>query len=381
MGQMIVDTSFLNKLHTALKRCKCSVFVYAFTDLNVGDDLFVRRLISSYPDVHFVMIARIPYKQMFSGYRNVTVYETDAFPLNVCRKFRIDDRIRWRIAHECDYAVYIGGSIFIEYSDWTDQHLWYRDLFNNDRLCIMGCNWGPCRTKQFENNMMAVFSGMRDICFRDKYSYNTFSCLPNVRYAPDIMFGTDWTAYAGIQEKQQVLISVVNCRSKAVDLEAYASDYCKFIGGLTEQFVALGYKVILCSFWERDGDLAAAEEIRESLPPQVKESTSIANYCGTNLDHILELVAESEYIVATRFHAMILGLSAKKKVLPVIYNLKTRTVLDDLSFRGACCDITQLPEDCSEMIKDITCGIHDRDRQRLARLSAGHFDRFNEMIN
>ena len=356
------------------------MFVYAFIDLNVGDDLFIHKLVSSYPDVHFVMIARKPYKEVFARYPNVTVYEVDGFLLNVCRKLRIDDRIRWRIAHECDYAVYIGGSIFIEYSDWENQHVWYKELFDNDRLYIMGCNWGPCKTKQFEENMMAVFSEIKDVCFRDQYSYNTFSCLPNVRYAPDIMFGMDWSAYAGKKEKQQVLISVVNCRSKAVDLEAYALDYVKFIGNLTARFADSGYQVILCSFWENDGDLAAAQEIWDSLPPQVQKSTQIANYCGTNLDHILGLIAESEYVVAARFHAMILGLAARKKVLPLIYNLKTRSVLNDLSFRGAYYDITQLPEDCSQIMKEITYGISESERQRLAQWSAEHFDRLNEEI-
>ena len=354
--------------------------LYAFIDLNVGDDLFVRTLVSRYPDVRFVLIAKKPYKKMLAKYTNVTVYEVDGFPLNLCRKLGIDTKIRWRITHECDYAVYIGGSIFIEYSDWKDQHIWYKELFDNDRLHIMGCNWGPCKTKQFEDNMMAVFSQVKDICFRDQYSYQTFSCLPNVRYAPDIIFGMDWSAYAGIEEKKQVLISVVNCRSRSVKLAEYTSDYNRFIGGLTERFVNLGYHVVFCSFWERNGDLAAAEEIRESLPPQVKTGTSIANYCGTNMDHILELIAESEYVVATRFHAMILGLSAKKKVLPLIYNLKTRTVLEDLSFRGAYYEITRLPEDCSGVIKEITYGISDSDREQLARLSDKHFDRLNETL-
>lgn len=371
----------MNKLHTALKRCKCSVFVYAFIDLNVGDDLFIHKLVSSYPDVHFVLLARKPYKAMFAKYANVTVFEADGFLLNACRKLGIEDRIRWRISRECDYAVYIGGSIFIEYSDWKDQHIWYKELFDNDRLYILGANWGPCRTKQFEENMRSVFSNIKDICFRDRYSYNTFSDLPNVRYAPDIMFGQDWTAYADVPEKKQVLISVVNCRSKAVDLEAYTSAYQTFIAGLTERFADLGYQVVFCSFWEKDGDLAAAREIRESLPPHVKEHTAIENYCGTNLDHILKLVAESEYVVATRFHAMILGLTAKKKVLPLIYNLKLRTVLNDLAFQGAYYEITKLPKDCSEVINGTTRGISDSDTERLARLSTGHFDRLNEILN
>lgn len=380
MGERMVDTSFLTKLHTARKRCKCSVYLHAFMDVNVGDDLFIHRVVSSYPDVHFVLISKKPYKAMLAQYPNVTVWEADGFPLNLCKKPGIRERILWHLSHGCDYGLYAGGSIFIEYSDWPNQHLWYQELFSCDRMHIIGCNWGPCRTKQFEDNMRAVFAGLRDICFRDQYSYRTFSALPNVRYAPDILFGMDWSAYRDRAEKKQVMISLVNCRSRSVNLAQYTSDYMSFLGCLTDRFVALGYHVVLCAFWERNGDLAAAQELRERLSPRVQKHTSITSYSGTNLERILELIAESEYIVATRFHAMILGLSAGKKVLPLIYNLKTRTVLEDLCFQGAYYDIARLPQDCSEVIPRISCGISDRDRERLSRLSAGHFDRLNELL-
>lgn len=370
----------MNKWHSAIKGCRRSVFVYAYINLNVGDDLFLHKLVSSYPDIRFVMIARKPYKEMFSGYRNVTVFEEDAFLLSLCKKLRIDDRLRWRIPHECDYAVYIGGSIFKEYSEWTDQHQWYRELFDNDKLYFLGCSWGPCRTKRFEEDMTAVLSGMKDVCFRDRYSYNTFHQLPNVRYAPDILFDLSWPQYDGLEEKKQVLISVVNCRAENVGLAEYASDYNGFIGRLADRFAGRGYKVVLCSFCEKEGDLAAAEEIRAGLSPQTQKSTSIVNYCGTNLDRILELIAESEYVVATRFHAMILGILAKKKVLPLIYHQKLRHVLEDLSFRGAYFDVTELPQDHCEIIEKITCGINDSDRARLARSAAGHFDRLDEIL-
>lgn len=376
-----MNTSFLNKLHTALLGCKCSVYLHAFLDRNVGDDLFVRKLIATYPDVRFVLLAKKPYRRMLAGYPNATVFEVDAFPLNICKKLGICEGLRWRIAHDCDYAVYIGGSIFREYPEWKDQHVWYRELFDNDRLYILGCNWGPCRTDQFEQNMRAVFSGVKDICFRDRYSYDTFSDLPNVRFAPDILFGQDWSAYAGTAEKKQVFVSVVECRSDAVKLARYREDYHRFLRELTARFVELGYHVVFCSFWDRNGDLAAAQELRESLPPEVKEATSLLNYSGTNLEDILERIAESEYVVATRFHAMVLGLGARKKVLPLIYDLKTRTVLKDLSFHGASYEITHLPESCAGVIEQITRGISDSDMDALARLSQAHFDRFTEQMN
>ena len=375
-----MNTSFLNKWHTAIKGFRQSVFVYAYTNLNVGDDLFIHKLVSSYPDTRFVLMVKRPYREMFSKYRNVTVYEEETFPLSLCKKLRIDDRIRWRISHECDYAVLIGGSVFKEDRKWENQHLWYRDLFDHDKLYFLGCSWGPCRTKGFEEDMAAVFSGVKDVCFRDRGSYDTFARLPNVRYAPDILFGLDWSPYVSIQEEKQVLMSVINCRSESAELAEYASAYNGFIGQLATHFTGLGYHVVLCSFCEGQGDLAAAEEIRSGLSAQVQRNTSIANYCGTNPEQILQLIAASEYVVATRFHAMILGMVAGKKVLPVIYHVKLRNVLADLSFRGAYCDIQQLPQDPSEIIAGITRGSSDDDRKRLAELAAGHFDKLDQVL-
>ena len=375
-----MDTSFLNKWHTAIKGCRHSVFVYAYTNLNVGDDLFIHKLVSAYPDIRFVLMAKKPYGKMFSRYRNVTVHEEDSLSMKVFKMLRIDDRIQWRIPHECDYAVLIGGSVFKEDSKWENQPLWYRDLFDHDRLYFLGCNWGPCRTKDFKEAMTAVFSDIKDICFRDRRSCDEFSQLQNVRYAPDILFGFDWSPYREIPEEKQVLISVINCRSDSADLAEYASAYNAFIGQLTAQFAERGYRIVLCPFCEGEGDLEAAEEIRSCLQPEVRKHVSVVRYCGTNIEQILHLIAASEYVVATRFHAMILGLVAGKKVLPVIYHVKLRNVLKDLSFQGRYCDIWQLPEDTSDIIEGITQGICASDREQLARLSAGHFERLSEIL-
>jgi colanic acid/amylovoran biosynthesis protein len=95
------------------------------------------------------------------------------------------------------------------------------------------------------------------------------------------------------------------------------------------------------------------------------------------MEQILALIAESEYMVATRFHAMVLGLGAGKKVLPLIYHIKLRNVLEDLSFRSPYYDIRHLPADTTGVIEQIGRGITDLERDALARSSAAHFDAFN----
>ena len=135
--------------------------------------------------------------------------------------------------------------------------------------------------------------------------------------------------------------------------------------------------MVFCAFWEGDGDLAAARMIQAALPPRVQAQTSVVSYCGTNMEQILALIAESEYMVATRFHAMVLGLGAGKKVLPLIYHIKLRNVLEDLSFRSPYYDIRQLPADATGVIEQIGRGITAPERDALARSSAAHFDAFN----
>ena len=66
------------------------------------------------------------------------------------------------------------------------------------------------------------------------------------------------------------------------------------------------------------------------------------SYDGTNIDDILEEIASSEYVIGTRFHSIVLSFLLKKPILPIIYNIKTEHLLEDVDFVGNVIDINKL---------------------------------------
>src|SRR5690625_2356463 len=50
------------------------VMVYAYTQFNLGDDLFIKILCERYPETQFVLYAPKKYKRCFQGMRNILFF-------------------------------------------------------------------------------------------------------------------------------------------------------------------------------------------------------------------------------------------------------------------------------------------------------------------
>ena len=84
------------------------------------------------------------------------------------------------------------------------------------------------------------------------------------------------------------------------------------------------------SFCEGYGDNEITDELYDSLTE--KKNVERLFYNGDNLARILNSIAKSEYMIATRFHAIILGLVYNLKVLPISYSIKTENMLKSLGY-------------------------------------------------
>ncbi|MED5076898.1 polysaccharide pyruvyl transferase family protein [Geobacillus stearothermophilus] len=174
----------------------------------------------------------------------------------------------------------------------------------NSYFFLLGANFGPFTDMDFYLQHKEIFKHFTDICFREKYSYSLFADLPNVRVASDIVFQLRrQNIYR--QTKKQVIISVIKPSIREY-LSGYDEVYYKKIKDITIYFVEKGYDVTLMSFCKNEGDSEAIKNIMKLIPNEYLNKVIEYSY-QSNIDKALNIIAGSSFVVATRFHAMILG--------------------------------------------------------------------------
>lgn len=312
-----------------------TVFIYAYTANNFGDDLFIYILCKRYRNTHFVLYAPKIYQEIFKHISNLKVIPSDTFSHKIRRLF---DRMvqhkykqREKIAQHTNLSVYIGGSLFIEQSDWQEEVKNIQSMMKfNQPFFIIGANFGPFKTERFINTYNFIFSKCTDVCFRDEHSYKLFRHLPNVRKASDVVFQLEFQK--PITAKEYIVISVIKPSIREY-LSGYDDIYYEQIKNICLTYIDAGYEVMLVGFCSTEKDHKAIEQIISLIPEQFHSALKAYNY-KINMDKLLNILANSKAIVATRFHAMILGFLFQKPTFPIIYNEKMTALLDDLKFSG-----------------------------------------------
>ena len=317
---------FFSKLKRKLKHIpkkkRRKIYLKAYTKVNLGDDLFIDIITARYPDTDFMMFADGRYKNIFKGRDNLKIIPSDSIFYRLSRKIlsKFDKLPEELVLRRSDASVYIGGSLFIENERTHGKALLSFDRFICKDFCaVIGANFGPYEHESFARDYKSRFEKISDICFRDIYSRKLFADLENVRRAPDVIFNLDCPI--PLKTAKKAFVSVIDTKSRK-DLSSFHDIYIEKTAGIASHLVLSGYSVELASFCEYEKDTEAAEEILQKIPQNLSARVTIAAYTGDRRD-MLKRIAESQIVIAARFHACILGLLMKKKVIPLIYSEKT----------------------------------------------------------
>lgn len=334
-----------------MQKGKLSVFLYGAWKNNLGDDLFLKAITQRYPDIIFHVLANKQYADSYPDITNLVVHIKNGRvtrALNALyRKLKKPDYIFKKMAKQSSAVILLGGSLYQQEDNWVKLYNQRRKMISLfDASFAIGNNFGPSKDQKFIDNYKQFFQELTDVCFRDKES-QAFFPYDNVRSASDVVFGIG--SYLSVNKSNQnslriskpyVVVSVIDLNYKSVSRkynnvtpEIYEAWISKLINCLEER----GYNVVLMGFCTSEGDHYAIDRILESN--SFKNTTKFIHH---SIDESMDVLSGAEMVVATRFHAMILGWTLEKKVLPIVYGNKMRQVINDTGFDGCCVDIEEI---------------------------------------
>ncbi len=331
-----------------------SVFLYGVNTVNLGDDLFFKIILERYPNTNFVFFAPEIYKTIFSNSKNCIVFsvkEDCNFPIigKLINKLHTLIMLLYSfVKYRIDVFLIIGGSIFMQGNSNMPRLLkklqFFKVLFPTLKICILGSNFGPFSSNDWLKRMKVLLKGVDDICFRDEYSYNLFSDLSNVRQANDIVMHTQDSL--NVSKSKSICVNLRSIKQWK-NLSVLHKEYLSTTKKIVDTYLDSGYNVKLISFCRHYGD----EEIMDELYSMIRKKENITKiYYHGNIEESINAIRECEIIIASRFHAVVLGLLYRLKVIPISYSVKTENMLKSLEIWNKIYDYTNY---CKSPIEEL----------------------------
>lgn len=317
---------------------------------NLGDDLFVKIFTEYFNDCTIYLITNPCYVPKGLG-KNVKVHPFSFLYTFVGKMMSLigyENRLSSIIQHflECCYSrieeksdavVEIGGSIFMDKERGVPLDFGMKrkpdysinsSLQNFGKRFVIGANLGPAYSEEYWDWIKTLFKKYNHVCLRDYSSYYMVKELPYVQYAPDVIFLTKYPVTCGNEEN--VVISLIDVCQYTTNKDI-VSAYYNLLKEVVLYFANKEIKVILTSFCKREGDEIGIQTLINKIPSNNYITTCC--YKG-DINEMLELFASASFVIASRFHSLILGVLFGKPVFPIAYNCKTENYLYDLEFCG-----------------------------------------------
>lgn len=310
------------------------IYLKAYTRMNLGDDLFIKKICSKYPNQKFCILADKKYKKIFKNIRNLKIMSYNYSNLEKIKRNYAEYRKKHlnfikRICKKCNAHIYIGGSIFIENGKISLDRT--KDLIiemnNFEDRYIIGANFGPYVSKEYFDCVHdELVPSLNRISFRDLESHNLFDDLENATYAPDVLFSLE--VPNNENKKKELGISLIHHLERK-ELKNKYDEYLEQLKKISIKYIKNGYTIRLFSFCSYEKDNVAIDEFLNRMPTEYKSNIEIEYYEG-DIDNMLDKISKLDTIIATRFHSIVLGLKCGCNVIPICYSNKSVNLLNDL---------------------------------------------------
>ncbi|RIW36051.1 polysaccharide pyruvyl transferase family protein [Bacillus salacetis] len=365
--------------------------LYACIEKNIGDDLFIYTLCKRYPNCNFYISSEAKYGSLreIKNLRFSHIFNIWQKASNTGNRKGIKLLASKIIAAICSIylkqfstSVYVVGNAFKNYEyKGTRQSEWFKHRVSLTKsFFLLSTNFGPFADDQWVTDFKKHFSKGTHICFRDETSFDLFQDLENVDWAPDVVLSLGNQEKSEKLNKEQVLISVIDCgfetRPQHVKKRQY--EYENKMIQLSNYYLNKGYKVkILTS--NNQQDYPTAKRIQNECSNQLGIMPEIVEYDG-DYNKVFQEYKDSKYVIATRLHAIILAWLYNVPVVPIIYDVKIKTLLDSYKFNGLSFDLQSIDDISVEQVDHALKNYRFKNLNNLFREANNQFKVLDKLL-
>lgn len=326
------------------------VLLFACIEKNIGDDLFINTVCDRYKEVQFYISKSADYGDL-SKIKNLH-FSKLIMKWNRYNEVASNNKIKNFIAHAIakilrmflprfDCGVYIVGNAFKnnDYRGKIESKWIVERVKLVERFYLLSTNFGPYTDEKWKQDFDNIFPEMKDVCFRDKDSYELFKELDNVRYAPDTVLSIG-EKKVDESNRRLVLISLIDCLypARSEKIKNCAMSYEDKIVEATDYYVKKGYEVVLVNS-NTEQDMPAIQRIYSKC--KNVEKVKIFEYKG-DYSEIFKLYEGASLVIGTRLHTIILAWLYGIPVFPIIYDIKVKNMLKSYGFNSKCVGIEDI---------------------------------------
>lgn len=355
------------------------IFVKGYWNSNLGDDLFLKTLCERYPNNRFSVVVSKKSADTIRSIPNLDIVTRNIFDrlftffcsrLFLYSKFANMDK-ELRLARKCNIICEIGGSIFKMPSSGMGYIYMQRKkiLDLGKPYLVIGSNFGPHFHNYQVDKYKKFFGKCEGVVFREKKSYNIFKENENVDFAPDVIFSMN--TKKRINYSDYILISVIDPFTRFSN--KVAQNYYTYLVLLINYYLKRNRSVLLMSFCENEFDYNFAKKIAHNL-----HNINVKVYNHRDVNESLEVIKKAEKIIATRYHAMILGWVYKIPTFAICYDMKMNNVIEDFLPDQSKINIEELNSNTS--IPPNFSTIKQEELDKLKNNSQGQFKYLDKLL-